>query len=146
GGRAGRARVPEGAAGWRAAVARAGGGGCGPGPGSGRMGAGVRAGARGDAGGRAMSVAPVIRRVGFEDLPQVMRIEYASYTTPWTEATYRELLRRSDAVILGAEAEGRLVGYAVFWVVADQGELGNIAVAPDWRGRGVGKKLVEAGS
>ncbi|HLU26651.1 MAG TPA: ribosomal protein S18-alanine N-acetyltransferase [Longimicrobiales bacterium] len=91
-----------------------------------------------------MSVAPVIRRVGFEDLPQVMRIEYASYTTPWTEATFRELLRRSDAVILGAEAEGRLVGYAVFWVVADQGELGNIAVAPDWRGRGVGKKLLEA--
>lgn len=91
-----------------------------------------------------MNDTPLIRPVRTEDLSQVMQIEYASYSTPWTEATFRELLRRSDAVVIGAEIDGRLVGYAAFWVVVDQGELGNIAVAPDRRGQGVGKKLLEA--
>lgn len=83
-----------------------------------------------------------------DDLPRVMQIETAAYSTPWTEATFRGLLRRRDVDLLVAEIERyreepELVGHAVFWVVVDQGELGNIAVAPEWRRRGVGTLLLE---
>jgi ribosomal-protein-alanine N-acetyltransferase len=79
-----------------------------------------------------------------EDLPQVLTIEQASFSTPWRRNTFEGLLRRGDADLIGATAEGKLVGYAITWTILDQAELGNVAVAPDARRRGVGRMLVEA--
>jgi ribosomal-protein-alanine N-acetyltransferase len=76
------------------------------------------------------------------DLAVVMRIELASYSVPWTETTFRGLLRREDAELIVVEAEAQPAGYAVFWQVLDQAELGNVAVDPQWRRRGVGRRLV----
>lgn len=85
-----------------------------------------------------------IRSMRSIDLSDVMDIEFDSYSMPWGEATFRGLLRRVDADLLVAESAGTLVGYAACWFVVDQGELGNVAVASDWRRRGVGARLVHA--
>ena len=87
--------------------------------------------------------ATLIRSMRGTDLPRVMEIELASFTMPWSEATFRGLLRRTDADIYVADMLGAVAGYAVFWAVTDQGELGNVAVAAEYRGRGLGRKLVE---
>lgn len=79
-----------------------------------------------------------------DDLPRVMDIEIASYSTPWGEDTFRGLIRRNDADLLVGELDGVIAGYAVFWAVTDQGELGNIAVAPEFRGQGIAKRLLDA--
>lgn len=79
-----------------------------------------------------------------DDLPRVMSIERASYSSPWPEISFRGLLRRGDATLLVAEAEGRVVGYAACWAVLDQGELGNIAVDPAFRRRGIARSLLNA--
>ena len=76
------------------------------------------------------------------DLPRVLEIELQCFTMPWSEATFRGLLRRSDADLYVAEHDHQIVGYAVFWAVLDQGELGNVSVAPGWRRRGIGHGLV----
>jgi ribosomal-protein-alanine N-acetyltransferase len=78
------------------------------------------------------------------DLPRVMEIELATFTMPWSEATFRGLLRRTDSDLYVVDVRGAVAGYAVFWAVTDQGELGNVAVAAPYRGRGLGRKLVEA--
>jgi len=52
-------------------------------------------------------------------------------------------MRRTDTDLYVAELEDRIVGYAACWTVIDQSELGNVAVVPDARGRGVGGALVE---
>lgn len=83
-----------------------------------------------------------IRRMRAGDLAAVMTIEASSYTVPWSEATFRGLIRRRDADVVVADADGELVGYAAAWFVADQAELGNIAVAGSWRRRGIGARLV----
>jgi [ribosomal protein S18]-alanine N-acetyltransferase len=77
------------------------------------------------------------------DLDRVLEIERSSFTMPWTEATFRGLLRRRDAHLFVAEASSEVLGYAVVWVVVDQAELGDIAVAADWRGRGLGRLLLD---
>ena len=77
------------------------------------------------------------------DVPTVVDIERASYTIPWSEATFRGLLRRRDAEMIIADADGTIIGYAAFWCVVDQGELGNVAVDARWRGAGIGARLVE---
>lgn len=85
-----------------------------------------------------------IRRMRSADLPRVMEIELATFTMPWGESTFRGLLRRKDSDLLIAEVKGAVAGYAVFWAVLDQGELGNVAVDEAARGQGIGSKLVEA--
>jgi ribosomal-protein-alanine N-acetyltransferase len=86
-----------------------------------------------------------IRRMEAHDLGRVMDIERRSYTMPWTEATFRGLLRRTDADLFVAETlELEVAAYAVFWAVLDQGELGNVAVAPEWRSRGIARCLLDA--
>ena len=85
-----------------------------------------------------------IRRMRNADLPRVMDIELATFTMPWSEATFRGLLRRKDSDLLVAESRGDLAGYAVFWAVLDQGELGNVAVHEKYRGKGIGRQLVQA--
>ena len=85
-----------------------------------------------------------IRRMRESDLPRVVEIEEASFSTPWKDSTFRGLMRRTDTDLFAAEHEGRLVGYAACWTVIDQSELGNVAVAEEARGRGIGGALVDA--
>ncbi len=85
-----------------------------------------------------------IRTMRSADLPQVMLIELSTFTMPWSEATFRGLLRRRDSDLLVADIKGEIAGYAVFWAVMDQGELGNVAVDDAQRGKGIGTKLIEA--
>jgi [ribosomal protein S18]-alanine N-acetyltransferase len=85
-----------------------------------------------------------IRPLREGDLPPVLRIERECFSTPWSMATFRSLMKRTDTDLYVAEADGRVVGYAACWTVIDQAELGNVAVASDARGQGIGGALVDA--
>ena len=86
----------------------------------------------------------VIRPMRSLDLPAVMGIEHASYTSPWPESSFRGLLNRADSSLFVAELAGEVVGYAACWAVLEQGELGNIAVAPEHRRSGIARQLMDA--
>lgn len=90
-----------------------------------------------------MSGTPTLRVMTADDLARVMEIERASFTTPWTRATFLGLLSRPDSYLVVAEIEARVVAYAAFWQVLDQAELGDIAVDPEWRRRGLGALVLE---
>jgi ribosomal-protein-alanine N-acetyltransferase len=76
------------------------------------------------------------------DLLPVLEIEGASYSMPWSEETFRGLLRRMDAEALVAERDETIVAYVIYWWVAEQAELGNVAVSESYRGQGIGELLV----
>lgn len=78
------------------------------------------------------------------DLPFVLAIERASFPVPWSDRAFRALLHRSGARVIVAASAGEVVGYAAVWFAAGRGELGDLAVAPDHRRRGVGRALLEA--
>lgn len=86
-----------------------------------------------------------LRRMRREDLPAISEIERASFPTPWSEATFRGLLGRANAALLVAETEeGELLGHAALWTAGPEAELGDLAVRPEARGRGVGRTLLRA--
>lgn len=77
------------------------------------------------------------------DVDAVAELERATFTMPWSAATFRGLLRRRDVSALVAYTDaGELAGYAVGWGVYDQGELANLCVVPERFGSGLGDRLL----
>ena len=76
------------------------------------------------------------------DLPEVARIETTAFSTPWSEQTFRSLLHRPGVELWVAEWDRQLAAYAILWRVLDEGELANIAVRKNLRGRGIGAGLL----
>jgi ribosomal-protein-alanine N-acetyltransferase len=85
-----------------------------------------------------------IRDATVEDVVAVAAIEAASFANPWHPHTFRSLIEKGRAFVPVAEdPEEGVIGYAVFWWVMDQGELANVAVRPDFQGRGIGSALLD---
>lgn len=76
-----------------------------------------------------------------EDVSEVVEIERRSFSQPWEESTFRRLLANDRARAWTARAD-RVLGYAVLWRAGRGAQLGNLAVAPDARRRGLGRRLV----
>lgn len=83
-----------------------------------------------------------IREMQIDDLEQVMEIENATFSAPWTETGYFSFLMRNDTLFLVAEEEGRILGYCGLLSVQDEGDITNVAVESSQRGRGIGEALV----
>lgn len=77
-------------------------------------------------------------------LPQVAALEKRCFPAdPWSENLFRFALDSPNSTILLAEGEdGVLLGYAVLYTVLDEGNLDNIAVAPEFRRQGVADALL----
>lgn len=91
-----------------------------------------------------------IRPMEAADVEAVAAIEQQSFSTPWDEATFVEMLAwtgRSKAWVLEAEpepgAEPEVVGYAILRFVQEEGELVNIAIREDLRGQHRGSQLLD---
>ena len=79
------------------------------------------------------------------DLAFVAAIERVAFSDPWSLRSFREALDSGSVYFACARSDaGGVLGYVVAWFVADQGEIANIAVAPDQRGHGVGRALLDA--
>jgi len=87
-----------------------------------------------------------IRAMTAADVPAVVALETAAFSTPWQPETFEQLLGRDAVELLVMEESGpggaAVVGYAVLWCVLDQGELANLAVLPGRRGQGLGARLL----
>ena len=78
------------------------------------------------------------------ELPQIIAIERLSYPLPWSEQHFLDELSSKVALPLVAlDAAGVVLGYICAMQVLDEGHILNVAVAPEARGRGIGRLLVE---
>lgn len=79
-------------------------------------------------------------------LPAVAALEKLCFPAdPWSEELFRAALDNpSVSILLAQGGDGEILGYAVLSVVLDEGNLDNIAVAPDYRRRGVADALLGA--
>lgn len=84
-----------------------------------------------------------------EDVDQVLALEQASFTMPWSRNLFLSEFRSplvSTLMVALADASPRTVtGYLVFWHVADEMHILNLATAPEFKRQGIARKLVLAG-
>jgi ribosomal-protein-alanine N-acetyltransferase len=79
------------------------------------------------------------------DAKALLAIERRTFTDPWTEASFHEALASAWTFGLVAESGRGMVGYLIGREVAGTGEVLNLAVAPEFRRRGIAGALLEAG-
>ena len=84
-----------------------------------------------------------IDEMQLDDIPGVHEIERRSFSTPWPPNAFREELTSNRmARYIVARMDGAITGYAGLWVVIDEGHITTFGVHPDWRRRGIGKRML----
>lgn len=76
------------------------------------------------------------------DLPQILEIEKASFPSPWSINTFITTLYDDRCKCLIARYEGAIVGYCFALDMKVMIHLLNLAVHPDYRKKGVAKRLM----
>lgn len=79
----------------------------------------------------------------YEDIPEVVSIERQCFSDPWSEKAFEDEMKNPLAVYFTVKEDGRCIGYCGFWNVSGEGGITNIAVAAEYRKRGVGALLIE---
>ena len=77
------------------------------------------------------------------DLDEVVGIENVSFPTPWKREHFlHEMKRNPHAWCVVLESRDSVVAYAATWILVDEVHVNEIAVRPDLRGRGIGRRFL----
>ncbi len=85
-----------------------------------------------------------IRDMVEEDIEAVLDIERVSFPAPWCREHFvAELASPYSFPMVATDFAGNIIGYICPMLVLDEGHILNVAVRPDFRGKGLGKFLVQ---
>lgn len=84
----------------------------------------------------------VYRRMKPEDVPAVSRLEQETFSMPWSEKDFLDMVEKEDARYYVAEREGRLLGCCGLLMIAGEGNITNVMVAPWARNQGIGTEML----
>lgn len=75
------------------------------------------------------------------DIPALVAIEATAFYDAWNESMLRNELDNVLTTYIIMESEGRIIGYAGFWLVAGEAQVTRVAVLEELRGQGLGTRL-----
>jgi ribosomal-protein-alanine N-acetyltransferase len=86
----------------------------------------------------------VIEPLTRADVDDVLALEEAAFTNPWTKAMYLAELENVGVsyCFLARDAGRQAVGFCSFWRVLDELHINNLAVLPELRRKGIGSILL----
>lgn len=81
-----------------------------------------------------------------EDLDEVLTIERASFTMPWSRGAflYEMQQNRVARCWVARDDDGDVAGYLCLWEVADEVHITNVAVRPNARRQGIARALLRS--
>ena len=77
-----------------------------------------------------------------EDLDTVQSNESRAYTHPWTPGIFCDCLHSGYSCWL-VEVEDCIIGHGVLSVAVGETHILNICIAPEWQGRGYGRRFLQ---
>ena len=72
----------------------------------------------------------------------ILEIERLCFAVPWSEASIEAEFEDNLAHYFISSVGESIVGYCGYWRILDEAHITNIAVHPDYRGRGIGAGLL----
>ncbi|HEY3307652.1 MAG TPA: ribosomal protein S18-alanine N-acetyltransferase [Desulfuromonadaceae bacterium] len=85
----------------------------------------------------------IIRPMEEPDLAEVLRIEQASFSSPWKQEHFLHEIASKHSFPLVAVREAEILGYVCIMSLFEEAQILDIAVAPEQRGRGLAMILME---
>jgi [ribosomal protein S18]-alanine N-acetyltransferase len=82
-----------------------------------------------------------IRPLRQEDLAAVVAIEHQVAPLGWNLKNFTDSLAQHHSCWVSCQQQ-QITGYAILTLVADEASLLNLAIAPAWQRRGVGRELL----
>lgn len=83
-----------------------------------------------------------VRPMREHDLAAIAAIEARSYEFPWSQGIFADCLR-AGYCCWTMMAAGTVAGYGILAVAADEAHLLNLCIDPDFRQRGLARKLLK---
>jgi ribosomal-protein-alanine N-acetyltransferase len=92
------------------------------------------------------------RTLAVHDLDEIVAIEVASFSNPWTRQMYLRELQNPDVSFLyvlrapvgdDENTARHIAGFCSFWLVLDEIHINNLAVRREYQGRRMGTALLE---
>ena len=84
-----------------------------------------------------------LREATYDDLDAIADIERRTFSDPWSRTSFATVIGQPLMRFTVATIGDRVVGYVVAWFIGGEGEIGNIAVSPEHREKGIGMRLME---
>ena len=94
--------------------------------------------------GGPMIAAVELRPLKTSDLDAIETVERASYPTPWSRSMFAGELAKPSGICLGAFQGEDMLGYLIVARYVDAWHVMNVAIDPEWRGRGVARRDARA--
>lgn len=76
-----------------------------------------------------------------EDTEEITKMEAEYFTDSWSENSIKLQIQNQRIIVL--KYSGAIIGYCIFMIAADEGEILRIAIDKNMRLAGMGKKLLE---
>lgn len=86
-----------------------------------------------------------LRPMEEKDIPYVGAIERQSFSNPWPESSFLGEIENesiSFPFVIVYKPEEKVIGYLIYWKIGEEAQISNVAVHPDWRGRGIGERVI----
>lgn len=85
----------------------------------------------------------VIRKLKESDVEPLAAIEAGSFSMPWSAKDFSDLLKRDYCLYLVAEVDGRVVGCLGMTDICHEGNIDNVVVDEDFRGKGIAWQMMQ---
>ena len=84
------------------------------------------------------------RTLSEPDIDEIVAIEAATFSNPWTRAMYLRELQNPDVSFLYVlRMDHQIVGFCSFWLVLDEIHVNNLAIRQAYQGQGLGTALLK---
>ena len=86
----------------------------------------------------------MIVRMNESHVQQIAALEQCCFSDPWSETSVQQECRNPLSFWLVAVEDGKVVGYIGSQSVPPEADVMNLAVAPEYRRKGIGRSLMQA--
>lgn len=73
----------------------------------------------------------------------MVRISEESLSVPWSTQSFEEEFENKFSRYVVALCDDKVVGFGGMWIIVGEGNITNIAVSPEYRGKGIGSAIVK---
>ena len=85
----------------------------------------------------------LIREMSYKDIDKVSLIEEECFSMPWKPDDFRQMIENDNMTYVVATLDGEIIGGAGLRCILTDGEITNVAITKEHRGKGYSKPMLD---